>query len=519
MNKTQDAKVFEAYKPLRNAIRKLGLTDSLAVIRAYVADLQLNQEIPSNCQVHPNYRFAQTLHEKRAWISEFHLETLCREVILNAAAVGQAPETLRNWNTLGKTINLLKKLEGVLANRYSTPELLMKELHRMAHRQFPWQAFRPTAVNITRYHMIYGRSPLSDIIHRATGLSPEELFLYGMALLGNFMNTFSLTFPPSIEIPGLSPDGLDRFLTHFSRTLTQLKGLLTSEQQMNDRYSYSYHSLRAYPLIRIEYRGRESIVCPIPTLLFWRFTSGVYYEIYNQPGFNNAFGQAFQWYVGEVIAKGTARERTRLYPECTYRVGKDLKSTVDWIVEQEGVALFVEAKTKRLAYEAKVEIVQEDALSIELDKLAAMIVQVYKTIADYRANKYPTYRYDPQRRIYPIVLTLEDWFLMGPNLVNKVKEDVSRRMAEEGLPLTFLEEMPFSVCSIHEFEQAIQIMDQVGILTVMQTKIDTNRGEWTLSAFIREAFKTPAKEARFLFQSEFNTLGVEITGECNQIFE
>lgn len=387
----------------------------------------------------------------------------------------------------------------------------------MAHRQFPWQAFRPTAANITRYHMIYGHSPLSDIIQRATGLSPEELFLYGMALLGNYMNNFALSFPPSIQIPGLSFDGLDRFLIHFSRPLPELRRLLISEQQMNDRYSYSYHSMRAYPLIRMEYRGKDSLICPIPTLLFWRFTSGVYYEICNQPGFDNAFGQAFQWYVGQVIEKGTTRERTRFYAECEYRVGKDLKSTVDWRVEQESAVLFVEAKAKRLAYEAKVEIAQEDALAIELDKLAAMIVQVYKTIADYRANRYPSNTYEMHRKIYPLVVTLEDWFLMGPNLVRKVKEEVSNRMTSDGLPLAFLEEMPFSVCSAHEFEQAVQVMDQVGIINVMQDKVDPSKNEWTLSAFIRDAFQSQAKAARFLFQTEFDTLGVKTIGEWDRM--
>jgi len=107
-------------------------------------------------------------------------------------------------------------------------------------------------------------------------------------------------------------------------------------------------------------------VCPIPTLLFWRFISGVYYEIYNQQGFENAFGNAFQWYVGQVIERGTRRERTRLHPECPYRIGNDLKRTVDWIVEQDGAAIFVEAKTKRMAYEAKVEIIHEDILPVEL---------------------------------------------------------------------------------------------------------------------------------------------------------
>ena len=515
MDKIQDPKIFEAYKPLRNTIRNLGLADSLAVIRAYMANLQFNKDIPSDCEVHQEYAVAS--HAKRtAWIAEFHLETLCREIILHAKEYGQAKDTLRSWGTLARTINSLKHLEEMIAERYRAHDLLMQELHRMAHRQFPWQAFRPTAVNITRYHMIYGHPPLTGIVQTATGLSPEELFLFGMALLGAFMDNFAQVYPPNLQIPGLSLDGLDRFLGHFSRSLSDLKVLLQEEHQMNDRFGYAYHSLRAYPLIRMKYQGTECLVCPIPTLLFWRFTSGVYYEIFNQPGFENAFGDAFQWYVGQVIMKGTTSEKTRLDPDCEYRVGKDCKRTVDWIVDQEGAALFVEAKTKRLRFEAKIEIVEENILPIELNKLAAMIVQVYKSIHDYRNGRYPNYPFDPKRKIYPMVITLEDWFLIGPKLVNEVQDNVSRRMEKEEIPLEYLKDMPFSVCSAHEFEQAMQVMDQVGILTFMQGKVDDSRKQWTLSAFLKDGFQEYARNTRFLFQEEFDAIGVKAIGEWNR---
>lgn len=137
MDKNQDSIIFESYKPLRNTIRKLGLADSLAVIRAYMSNLQFKQDIPSDCEVHRDYLAATSHSELTRWISEFHLETICREVVLHAKEFGQAEDTLRDWKTLAKTVNRLKNLEEVIAGRYRSPELFMQELHRMAHRQFP----------------------------------------------------------------------------------------------------------------------------------------------------------------------------------------------------------------------------------------------------------------------------------------------------------------------------------------------------------------------------------------------
>ena len=67
MDTNQDPIIFEAYKPLRNGIRKLELADSLAVIRAYMSNLQFNQNIPSDCEVHPDY-----YAKGAAWVAEFH---------------------------------------------------------------------------------------------------------------------------------------------------------------------------------------------------------------------------------------------------------------------------------------------------------------------------------------------------------------------------------------------------------------------------------------------------------------
>jgi len=357
--------------------------------------------------------------------------------------------------------------------------------------------------------------PLRKILNDTTELSLDELFLFGMALLGTFFHKFAIFYPPNIQIHGLSPDGLDRFLRHFSHNVHDLRILLQNEQEMNDGFLYAYHPLRAFPLIIIKYQGRDSLICPLPTLLFWRFTSGVYYEICGKPGFDNAFGDAFQWYVGQVIERGTRRENTRVYPEAQYWIGKDSKRTVDWIVEQDGAALFVEAKTKRLAHQAKVEIIEKDILPVELDKLAAMVVQAYKSIHDYKAGHYPHFPFDPNRKIYPLVVTLEDWILMGPPLINELRADVILRLEKESIPTTVIEEMPFSVCAIHEFEQAIQVMDRVGLHTVMQGKVEWPRQEWTFAAFLRDGFHDHWKQARFIFEEEFESIGISVLGDLN----
>ena len=196
----QDDAVFGCYKPLRNHIRKLCLADSLGVIRAYQEHLHCGTAIPQDCEVDPTFASAEKKTDKIKWISEWELETLCREVIIHAQDMPRCPETLRSWKTLAQIINKLKSLEEFIAGRFESREAVMLELHRVAHRQFPWQVSRLDARNITRYFLLYKHAALEPIIRRVIGLSVEELFLMGMALLGLFTTNIALHYPPSVQI-------------------------------------------------------------------------------------------------------------------------------------------------------------------------------------------------------------------------------------------------------------------------------------------------------------------------------
>jgi hypothetical protein len=81
-------------------------------------------------------------------------------------------------------------------------------------------------------------------------------------------------------------------------------------------------------------------------------------------------------------------------------------------------------------------------------------------------------------------------------------------MQKEGLPSSFVRDMPFTVCSIQEFEHAVQVMDLAGINTFMQGKVDSSKSDWTLGAYLRDGYKGFAKDIRFLFNDEFESIGI-----------
>jgi len=503
-NKYQNNQIFELYKPLRNHLRQVSLQESLYVLWAYIQYLQFDKLLPSDITgVPPEILLAENKIGKRFY--EWELEVLIREVIINSQEGDFGTESLRKWNYFSGAVNKLKELEDEIDKKFIDKTNVLLELHRIGHRQFPWQS-KPNREYITRYFKIFGCSSLDTIIQNVIGLSTQELYLNLMILFSFYQNKLALLYPIKIEgIPEINQETLNKALDRFSCDLTNLKNRLIKEQEINERFVYSYSSLRAYPIIAIKYNGKDSLICPAPTLLVWRFTSGIFYEICKEKGFGNEFGKSFQSYTGEVI--GAGNNKVSVYPEKNYYDGKHRKDTVDWIMDENKSALFIECKAKRISAIAKAEIKSEEELKKELDIMADFVVQLYKSIRDYLDNKYPTFKHKKERKIFPLIVTLEDWYLYGDKLLDELKNKVKEKFKVVGLPLTFLLEMPYSVCSIQDFEMMVQVMEKVGIKLFMEKKVfDEYKEKWSFFPFITSVFPNEKKDIKFLFPDDFDKI-------------
>ena len=109
--------------------------------------------------------------------------------------------------------------------------------------------------------------------------------------------------PPRLYDPfkALSKELFEKFFAFTSKPIRELKSQLKGEQQYNTNFAYAYSSLREFRLVKLSYQGVHALVCPLMTLLYWRFTSGLYYEFIGVPEFASEFGDGFQNYVGEVV--------------------------------------------------------------------------------------------------------------------------------------------------------------------------------------------------------------------------
>jgi hypothetical protein len=483
--------MYELYKPLRNFLRRTSLIQSLGVIRAYMQFLAFGQPFPNDIEVHSGFLRASRAENG---VYEWELELLAKELILNAPEQGELD--LRSWGSFSNSLNLLKKLEDGIAQHYEhlISKNILLEMYRIAHRQFPWQHRDPLA-HITRYLKIFGRPSLDLILRERIGLGAQKLYLIGMSLMGVFVERFGLSLPARVEVAGLTQDDINRFIDTFASSMKNLREQIAKSQSYDQDYAYAFNPLKITPLVLVDVAGRSTLIAPVPAYLLQRFTEGVYYEIYDAPGFAAAFGDAFQTYVGDVLAVVNQESAFEIQPEAEYYVGKDRKDSVDWIVSDDTAEMFIECKTKRIRYAAKMAIASTEVLDEDLDKMASFVVQIYKTLADAQNGLYPNWK-PSDRPLYPIVLTLEDWYVFGERIVSQIDLRVVKKLADVGLHEDLLRRYPYTICTVAAFERAVQVMADAGIRAVMNAKTFGEQRMWELHSLLVSSFGEAFKNTR-----------------------
>ncbi len=496
--------VFDLYKPFRNKVVLLSYDEALYVIWAYSQYLQVNEfRIPNDIEVNKDFL---KLNLPQIWIAEWELELLAKEVILNGDAVAPRGHTLRSWKTLSALINQLKALENDIYGLHGSSDNVRIELIRIAHRQFIWQGNRPNSTTTIRYFKIFDQPQINEICVDRLGLPVRDIYLCGIGFWGHFLSQPAINAPFSSSIERLSNEKVERFLSFTCRTISELKPLFKSEQQYDDTFAYAYNSLRAFPLIRMRFQGNDAIVCPLPTLLFWRITGGLYYELLGNQRFPQAWGDSFQAYVGQVIERTCPEKRLRLIAEQKYGTKKARKASVDWIVSDEDSAIFLECKAKRLSWNAKSALGDLGPLEADIDDIASAVVQVYRTHGDYIAGQYPHFPFAPNRKVYPVITTLEDWYFFGDAMFDRLWDAVVTKLNTANIPRKGLNEMPYSVWSIAELEVAMQIINAVGTQAFLNGKIsDSDMTRWTWHGYMKHCFPEyfPPKK---LFSDEYNDI-------------
>lgn len=490
---------YEQYKPFRNYMRRFDLLTGLTALWGYSLHLTDGRPLPAGYAAgKPPSVVTPLSHHVHPW----DLDILARELILNAGSGGD--RDLRRWDHLATAINHVHRLDEAAFMESPNPgDDVLLDLHRMAHRQFPPQT--KVDVNATmRSFKIFGHVALEPIVVRELGMTMRQFTLLWMALSGHFLKHWGLSTTQDYSVVGIPKEASAAFLSRIACPIDKLRTETSGRQSYGRDWLYTWNPLQATPLVAFDQDHPDRTVCPIPSYVTRRFLSGVYYDLVNAKGFDNPFGQAFQAYVGEVIAATCPAPRFRTLAEKPYGASGRRMHGADWVLSDGSGHLFIETKTKRLRVDAKT-LSDTTVLDKDLVAMAEAVVQNYRNIRDALDGK--TQWVPDGLPVYPLVLTLEDWFIFSPRVSQMLEKHVLDLLDHEGLPASIIDEMPYTVASAHEFEIVVQIVAQTGIAAVMAGALKPERWRASLMPFVRDGFKEEMSRLNYrLFAEDVKAL-------------
>lgn len=374
---------------------------------------------------------------------------------------------------------------------------------RIPHQRFKYQTERPSKAGMVRYSRIFGHPKVEPIVKAKTGLSAKQLFTIGAVSWIKYASQYFCAYYPlgTLEIPDITQIDYDKFMQLYSLSMKEMKQRLIAERKLDSTFMYQLHALQTHPLILTELNGRLGHICPIPTLLFWRITSGLFYDLIKERGFDNAFGTSFQDYVGEMLEKTFDGTSTTIYPEEANTGPK----RADWIIDQPISFMLIECKTKRMTIGAKTIIQDDNELHSQVEIIGEAVVQSYQALEDYKNGKYRERRYPYNSAMHPFIciVTLENWRLMGPQL-ERLREIVKDRLRQLGLDSDLMEQSPFVICSVSEMEEFAYLLKTNDLADVVRSYWDDpDKSSWEFISYLNSRYNDALRSYMYVFSDEF----------------
>jgi hypothetical protein len=498
--------IYDQWKPLRNFLRKLDSKVSLEVLRYYSLFDPNIKDIPPNppnyIEVHPS------IFRQNNGIYPWDIEILAREVIYAAEDINYTAHSFTKWKDFSKAINFLKAIEEAVSKKDINPNNVLRELFRLSHREFPHQTDTMNKAVLVRYSKLFSYGNMSTITCNKLGLSVDKILTIGFTFWSQFQSHAAITKPSPGDIwnkIGISIDEANHFLDLFSRPFAELKKIVLDNHRVDNTFFYQYNPLSAYPLVEFDRNHQITYICPSVNKFQSRFTRGLYYELYNEPGFDNAFGDSFQQYVGEVLNATITEGLNVIYGEEIDTSNN--KRRCDWIIDQESSFTMIECKTKRIAMSGYTSL-EDEPLNEQLSKLADAIVQTYQGYLIYRdiGYKNQVYPFNKQKTPSICIVTLEKWYMFGQQL-KSLTDIVKTKLIEKNIDFTIMTEVPFAVVGVDEFERLAYLVLKGYDLADMIKSYSNPSSEassWEFSVFINAFQNNELENYDYIFKDKMD---------------
>jgi hypothetical protein len=453
--------MYSDYKPFRNSLRKQNLYAGLACVWKHMSRFGDSQSGHLQSLAH--------------YPADWELELLAREIILNCAGKVVPSNGAKLTFDFGQAVNHIRRISDAISEKtIHSPEDALNSMHPLIHQQISWQD-DASLERILRYAKIMQHGSLAKIIEPALGISIADFYKMGFAVAGSISKGPKVLSSTYKVLPGISLEVIKKFFKLVSTDIESLRKETRNANSFDQNWAFTYNPLRGTPLV-YDASEPEKLFGISEKLLIWRITDGLYYDIYHLRGFSEAWGEAFDCYIGDVLKVALPSSLFNIRKPLPYEIAKGkTHHGTDWLVSDTTGHIFVECKTKRLRLDAKLSS-ENSFLEEDIKTLAKCFVQNYKNINDafndllagaFKANGLPA---------FCVVVTLENWRLDLPKLKDQLDSLIQEGVSLEKLPPSIIKDYPYMLLSTQQFERHVQDVAQHGIYDSLMPDKNISRG-------------------------------------------
>ena len=437
-------------------------------------------------------------------IYKWELETLANEVLVVPKSrefeSGARILNTRMFETARQMVRILRQLENAESARALKDNRILREMVRIANRQFDWQRGYNNVVQFYRNAFVYGQGACADYFEERHGITLNDFSFVGFALFSQF----ALKPVLASDIDG-TPIGLDRkrleiALGVLARPIDEMKRLARTERHGIYETAYRPSVLRQHPCIAFGAAG-ERIRTPLPQLIIDRVTSGVFYDVIGGSGAVRAdYGRRFEEYAISYLRAQLPEADWQ--PEHKYRLGKDTVDSPDILLMDKGaVSVAIECKATRMGYGARFGSVEIDERGFE--DLIKAVFQLWRFFSHCRRCLSGV---AVGADAVGAVLTLDGWLTMANLLEAEVLEAAEEMAARRDPQILEEDRRPIAFFPVTDMEATLMHATPASFVSAIRRRTDLDRRGYMLVT-VHDEFEEPGQpEKPFPFGDDVGRL-------------
>jgi len=384
------------------------------------------------------------------------LETLVNELLATPKAegfgIGRTRVLADRYESLralyGSLVRLENAEDGIFLKRHD----VFYEMSRIAQRQFPWQRGIANAPHFYRSMLLYGSGSAREFFETSSGISLPDFVKMGACLWAALAANDQVERSRNLSEIAITPQAREAALAKLAIPHSEARVRAASLRRHRRHTAYSPSILRDFPIIAFGERG-ERLRAPIPELIMYRCTSGLYLDVV-QGGSAvwSEIGRRFETYVLDYLRAMMAPYQVS--GEAEYGPKKARHRTPDVLVSgDEGIVAAVECKAKRMSFDARYADDPVAAAAVGFDELAKGVFQIWRFFSHSRRGLSGDLRTTPDCQ--GVIVTADSWLSMARNQAGKVVAAASALADAEGA-IDAVDRREIAFCQIDDVEFALQ---------------------------------------------------------------